>query len=352
MTKTFEELFAIVQSIILPGSGTERRIEWCDSDKIIGLARDSRGAYEIFIKGPQLVGTMPLVISRLRYDEWSEEGAPNFVANQIVLPQDSHYEPVSAFLVEEFMRAGVCADSAAAFRAVEPILDMALRRTAHSDAVMLGLFGELIVLESFLAAKAPVGRALLLDNWRGHQRSSRDFSLTNAQVEVKSTTRAHSEHEIGSLGQVDPSRNASGDPTENLRLISLGFRVLDIGEPDGDSLPELVDRILNLLGPAAGDRTEQQALLLKKVSLYGGEERGYVHDAMKGEPAYSVKYERTFCRIYDMNDESVRVLRKSDLLNAQHVVSSSVAFTVNLPDQVTGDINPVTSLPAFAASVV
>jgi hypothetical protein len=83
--------------------------------------------------------------------------------------------------------------------------------------------------------------------------------------------------------------------------------------------------------------------------MYGAEGGyGYDHDEMSDWSAYQSRWNLRCFRAYDMSDTAVKVLRRADLLNRTNVVLDSVTFQINLPEQVTGDINPQTDPFAFA----
>jgi hypothetical protein len=111
------------------------------------------------------------------------------------------------------------------------------RPEAMSREVELGLFGELVVLRECLLAKVPPMAAL--DAWRGPLDGIQDFAFGAGAIEVKTTTSpAGFPATISSLEQLD---RAQASP-----LFIAGVR-LALGE-QGHSLPELADRILQMLG--------------------------------------------------------------------------------------------------------
>lgn len=64
--------------------------------------------------------------------------------------------------------------------------------------------------------------------------------------------------------------------------------------------------------------------------------------------AYQTRWQHGFLRIYDMNDSAIQVLRRSDVQRRGHVVLDSVSFQIDLPERVSGDLNPQTDLFALA----
>jgi hypothetical protein len=351
---TFEELIGICRRLRMPPHADARFVEWVGQSRVVGFALQPDGAREIFLRGDALRPTSQLVRRHMQWDTWRGD-AGSFEATRVVLPQDEHYRPVAALIVEELFRHGAEEDIPQAFRAVEPILEMALRRLAASDEVILGLIGELRVLGLLLAeASTATGKAAVLESWGGHRRQSRDFVAGRVALEVKTTTRNASVHRISSISQVDPHRDESGQPDEALYLVSVGLTVPeDPGDPTATiTLPRTVDDTLLILGPSTAPeaRTELQALLLVRVQSYL--EGGYDHDVMRGWPAYQSRYSLAFMRIYDMGDPNVDVMRLADVRRCTAVNENSVAFEIHLPERITGDLNPRVDVLGFARSFV
>jgi hypothetical protein len=352
---SFEELLATLSALPIPQVAAERVVEWCDGAPQLGLAREPGEGFELFIRGERLLAGQ-IVSRHLRFDQWQgNEGL--FRANRLMLPADPHFLPVAAFLAEELIRAGIAGSTQKAFTTSEPIIEMALRRAILDDNAVLGLIGELYLLEKALSMNSrPAERTACVESWRGHERAARDFLFpAQVAVEVKVTTASASTHHINNLLQVDPRRTPAGEPLENLHLFSLGLQprgVLDQAPGGSLSLPSLVETILGLLGPDArvGKRMPLQELFLSKVKSYGGPGRSaYDHDRMKGWSTYQRHWDVSFTRIYYMNPPAVEVLRAADLAERPYVRAESLEFDVDLPDQIPGEANPVTDVDAFAA---
>lgn len=353
----FEELYALTQEIVVPADAKERRVRWCDASKLLGLSRQPSGAFELFLRGDPLPVRSPLVRRHLLHDVWRDADGIDFPASRIALPAETHYQAVAAFIAEELFRNGLLDSVARSFGASEPIIEMALRRAALSDEVIIGLIGELRLLAVLMSlAQTPADRATALEAWRGYQQDARDFAFANASIEVKATRGNRSIHQISGLGQVDPARSPGGDPTEQLYLVSFGLMAVEPEEDTGGSftLPSIVDELLLKLGESAEPelRNDTQEILLDRVRRYGGSPLGYDHDSMSTWPAYSMPFRQRFGRAYDMNDDAVLVLRRAQLIPCDAVRVESVRFEVDLPEQVTGDINPATDLLTFARRVI
>jgi hypothetical protein len=353
----FEQLYELTQTIAVPDDEEQRRVEWCDESKRLGLARQPSGAFELFLRGDPLPVRSPLVHRHLRHDTWCDSDGVTFPASRIAFPAESHYQAVAAFIAEELFRNGLLDSVARSFGASEPIIEMALRRAALSDEVIIGLIGELRLLVLLMSlAETPADRAAALEAWRGYERDARDFVFANASVEVKATRGNRSVHQISSLFQVDPARSPEDDPTEQLYLVSFGLMPV---EPEDDAagsftLPSVVDELLLKLGDSTESdlRNEAQEILIDRVRQYGGSSLGYDHDSMSTWPAYSIPFRQRFGRAYDMNDDAVLVLRCAQVAPCEAVRMESVRFEVDLPDQVTGDINPTTDLLMFARRII
>jgi hypothetical protein len=358
LATSFEQLLQLAETLPLPKSETEREVCWCENSNTVGFSRQVNGSIELFLCGDELRTASPLVRRHLRYDQWSRTTGGLFRANRLVFPADEHYTAATAFLAEELLRRDAVISLQNGFSLTEPLIEMMLRRTALSEEEVLGLIGELRFLEVLLSiAPDETKKALTLDSWRGHEQTSRDFVFSNAFVEVKATRGDRSLHQISSLMQVDPRRSEGELPVEQLHLLSLGFKPVLTSENKAVSisLPQQVDVILKQLGgiTTKGTRNALQNLFLSKVENYGSTlGHGYVHDEMQNWAAYKAGWQHGFLRVYDMSDESVQVLRRSDVRRRGHVVFESVRFTIDLPDQITGELNPKNDLFALAKELL
>jgi len=355
---SFEYLLQLAEALPAPNFEYEREVCWCEPSSTVGFSRQVNGSIELFLCGDELRSTSQLVRRHLRYDQWFRMGGEVFKANRLVFPAEEHFTAATAFLAEELLRRDVVASLQNGFSLTEPLVEMMLRRTALSEEELLGLIGELRFLEVLLSVAADsTQNAVALDAWRGHEQTSRDFVFGSNFVEVKATRGDRSVHQISSLMQVDPRRSESDQPLEQLHLLSLGFRPLQLndGQAVGISLPEQVDVILKQLGATTlvESRNELQNLFLEKVSKYGSTAGyGYVHDEMQSWSTYKSVWQHGFLRVYDMNDDAVQVLRRSDVKRRGYVVFESVRFTIDLPDRVTGELNPRNDLFVLAKQLL
>lgn len=352
---TFEKLLQLADGLAIPKSDDEREVKWCDPDEVLGLSRQHGGGIELFLRGPQLSARSPLVRRHLRHDKWERKDGAIFLANRLVFPSDDYYVPATAFLAEELLRTNLIGALSESFSQTEPLIEMVLRKTALSEEAVLGLLGELRFLDALLASATNVElKAVILDSWRGHQRTARDFVYRHRSVEVKATRSVRSTHSINSIAQVDPRRAESGEAMEDLYLLSLGFQPQDQSSNylGGMSVATQVDAILEKLADPRhlDQRGELQLQFLGKVAMYGGDSgHGYDHDEMRDWPAYRQRWEQLFLRIYDMADPAIQVLRREDVRCRGNVVLESVTFQISLPDKVTGDVNPQTDPFDFSA---
>ena len=142
---------------------------------------------------------------------------------------------------------------------------LARERTAMDRNRLVGLFGELTVLER-LAARDPQAA---LSSWKGRQGAVHDFSRTNA-LEVKTlvgdgspAVTIHGEHQL--------------DPPSSGALHLVAFRIAD--SADGESLEELTARIaehgvphedvLRTLGDdAPGIEDRQRRFVIEEIRLH------------------------------------------------------------------------------------
>lgn len=357
MDVTFESLLRVVEQLPRPTSDEKREVQWCDDKQTLGLSRQDNGGIEIFICGDELQTSSPLIRRHMRFDTWSREQGGTFRANRLVLPSNEYYVPAAAFLTEELFRGSFGGTLLKGFAKAEPLIEMVLRRASLSEDELLGLIGELRLIDALLSvARDSLERGRVLDAWRGHERGTRDFVLGSIGIEVKSTRGESSRHAVSTVMQVDPRGVLHDGTHEQLYLLSLGFKPVDADASGmGFNLPELVESILQRLNSSASNaqRSDLQALFLHKVSQYGGSGgHGYEHDEMKTWAVYQGRWQQGFLRVYDMSDAAISVLRRSDVQRCSHVIFESVSFEIQLPDKVSGDINPQLDIFEFGRRVV
>jgi hypothetical protein len=336
--RSFEVLRAKLEELEAP-RGEFRRVLWVVPETL-ALGKTSRGAVELFLVGPPIVPTTAVVRRHLQHQSWTTElGGKEIQANRIIFPHASHFIALAALIAVELLHAGLATGSAVAqaFAAVEPIVELALRREALADESIRGLVGELLTLEQALIAvlQEPEKRSAVLDMWRGYRWGERDFLLGGTGVEVKTTLLSCSSHQISSLSQVEPSAT-EGEPEHNAYLLSFG---LIQTESAGFTLPELVNRILALLSDPAlpsGTRSPLQERIVREVEAYGAETSGacYRHAEALSSTAYQQRFQVTFQpRMYDLSDPEVRILRSADLVGT-FVNRSNISYQVDLPESV------------------
>jgi len=126
-----------------------------------------------------------------------------------------------------------------------------LRRDGFSQERMLGLYGELAILERLSAA---VGMARAIEVWVGPERGLRDFEAGPLAVEVKTSLGAAGAVRIGSLDQLDPT---------DLHRLAL-CRVVVVPDDAGVALADLVARVraaASAIGPGVRNAVDQRLLL-------------------------------------------------------------------------------------------
>ncbi|MGB3764515.1 MAG: PD-(D/E)XK motif protein, partial [Ornithinimicrobium sp.] len=317
----------------------------------VGLARTHERRVELFFRGPELNVKSRVIRQCVEHHTWHRTGGDPVEANRIMLPGVGHFDQVAAFISTELLRNGADADPATAFRRSEPIIELAIQRLRLSDEALLGLAGELVILEGLLDAAPPSSVGEVLSSWCGWRESRRDFELGEVGVEVKTTTRAVSAHRVQGVHQVEPLEGVE----DLLVLASIGAQWVPSGNASAFAIPALVDAIGAHVRDAVTD-PEATTLIhtfLARLREYGDDgQLGYDHATMATHPVYARPFITRFCRGYDMTDPAIDVLRSDDVLRRQHVESGSVSFAVNLPDRVTGDVNPVVGAQAIAEHIL
>lgn len=335
---SFEQLLTTFLELKAPHVDEAREVEWLGGGTI-GVGRDTAQRFEVFLRSEKpLVTNSQLVKRHLKFDTWKGAGGATFEASYFVLPASPHFAAVASLIAEELLRHG--ADTRPlpeVFREVEPIIEMALRRSAMAEEEMIGLIGELQFLEQMLFIGGEAQAEKVLGYWRGFEKGSRDFVLGARAIEVKTTQTKGSTHRIHSLRQVEPDPGSE----DEIYLLSVGLRRADTGV----SLPDTVEKVLARLPEQLHVRC------LESVRNYGTDVVKYEHAEMKTWGIYQTKYTPTFApRLYNMNDEEMNVL-KSDHVAGMFLKASSVQYTIELPEKVTAT-NPARNLEAFLKQIL
>lgn len=349
----FEALRAELEGLSVP-SGQVRNLRWLAQPLAVG--RTTAGDFEVFIRGPELHAASSLVRRHLQHGLWRPmEGGEPFPASRIVLPSAPHFAAIAALIATELLRAGIDGSRGRqeAFYDVEPIMEMAIRRGALPENVIIGLIGELAVLRQLALShrNAPPSLMRCLDLWQGWQEGGRDFRLGEHSIEVKTTQAVSSIHQFNGLHQLEPKLLPSGR-LEQLHLMSVG---LSASTTLGETLPMIVASIAALFLTAT-DGPEVAGEFLRRVAKYGGQlGRGYDHANMADWSVYGTRYAHSFLpRLYRLDDQSMRLLTR-DVLARTFVQPDGLTFTMHLPDQVSAH-NPApnweSELERIAAGVI
>lgn len=263
----YESILATITSAPTSPTATERDITWLTEADVVGVSRDHEGRLEVFLRGPELRPGISAVGNALEFHTWHRSGGQPLDANRLRLPALSHYDQVVAFICTELLRNGADADLAAAFARAEPIIELSIEQLQMSSDAVLGLAGELLLLDALCRNADPVRVSEIVNSWAGWQRSTRDFSIHSVGVEVKTTRRDTSSHLVQGVHQVEPANGEDGGLAESrLVLVSVGLKPAEPGD-DSFTIPQLVHRISSKLEQA--DRHELKDQFLSRVSEYG-----------------------------------------------------------------------------------
>jgi hypothetical protein len=355
MISSYEQQLAIVQGLQPSSSEDDRHIEWCVSDGVIGLARTPKGLIEIFLEGPQLEARYRRVREALEYQRWFRAGGDELLANRILLPSAGHFEQVAAFLATELLRNNGTTDLTGAFARTEPLIELAIEDLMIADETYLGLCGEMLMLHALLQA-APAERVSeVVDSWKGHRETARDFQLGWVGIEVKTTTHSTSSHLFRGVHELELGHGVDSAEETSFLLASLGLEWAGPEDPvNTTSLAELVDgmieRITEALGASAAAAIDD---FVAHIAAYGSPTAlGYDHPTMAGRARFRRPFRLRFARTYDMTDESIRLLTTDDMRARPFIDAESLHMRVNLPDQVSGDINPIVGLANTAGQIL
>ena len=228
------------------------------------------------------------------------------------------------------------------FSQFEKYLRKALAEFRLNDNSKLGLLGELSIINSLIKRDEwKTKQKIIIDAWSGYQSTSRDFIFDKQCIEVKTTTKHESTHEINNLNQVDP-RDDDGGITE-LFLASIG---LDRKE-DGYSIVSMTNSILEAI-----EDEELKQIFLENIRHYGVNSIGYDHNRMANWTQFQESYQMTFRRFYNMADPKIKVIRFSDIVEMKAVNERSLSYQINLDENIEGASNNPMTLEEFSNYLV
>ncbi len=329
---------------------------WCDGSGPVGVARSPAGRIEIFLQGPPLEAKSRSLRGKLEYQTWYRgDGDEGFPATRILLPPAGHFDQVAAFICIELIRNGASNDLKKAFARTEALIDLAIERLRMADEAIVGLCGEMLLLRALVTAADPAQTTNVVESWKGFRETARDFQLGQVGLEVKTTTGLASSHPIQGVHQVEVGHGVDGVAESDFFLVSIGIHRLNPHE-DGDStsLAALVDDILNSLrtSTAPNSRAVEDSFL-RALTQYGSPvDLGYDHAVTAGDSVLARPFRQTFVRCYDMSDVNIQVIDSDQVRSKPNVELPSLSYRINLPEQVSGDVNPVAGLNVAADHVL
>lgn len=350
---TYEELLKRIGELTRPEEPAQRNVGWLTDSRAIGISKTHEDRIEIFLAGAALKPVSRTLKEAIEHQPWWHQGAeqPAFEANRMLLPGIGYFDQVAAFLCAELLRLGIDDDLERAFSEAEPILELAIERLRLSDGAFLGLAGELLLIGSLCRCAEDAVVARVVESWQGWHPSLRDFSWGTLGVEVKATSRASSTHQIQGTHQVELNDGEGGGQAETgLYFVSIGLEGTGPHE-NSSTVPELTEGILERL--CVVGRSDLVEPFLARVKEYGsGAGFGYDHHTMRSDPAFTRTFVVAFVRAYDMTDTTIAVIRRDDAARYQHVDPGTVRYSVRLPTQITGDLNPVVGLNQTALAIL
>lgn len=347
---SYEEVLDQINAIPAGISGDDRTIIWLTDAQVVGLSRNGHGHLELFLAGEPLKPRTRTVKSAIHHHTWHRDAQPPLSANRIRLPALGHFDQVGAFIASELLREKADANLERAFAVTEPLIELAIKRLEISENAILGLFGELLLLDALCRRADDVHVGPLVQAWDGWRRSARDLTWQGTGIEIKTTTRTTSSHTIHGVHQIEPASASDDSPGETrLLLVSIGLHQADPNVP-ALSIPSLVENITKRLTATGASGLVDE--FLTRVAMYGSESGvGYEHATMINEAPFTTPFTVTFVRAYDMADPAIEVLRRDDVVSHQHVDAQSLTFRVELPATISFD-NPVAGARRVAEAIL
>lgn len=220
------------------------RLEGGDALEVFAAIRERDGARCILFECP-LTSTPKW---RMRFESEGllllDERDPQEELRRIVLVLErGDLESIFPVVAEDLVEASQAAsDAESALSALGERLSawqtcLRLRKTGFSRESMLGLFGEIVVLERLASV---IGFQRAVEVWAGPERGLHDFESEGCAIEVKASAGAHAPVRIGSLDQLDPS---------GVRQLAL-CRVVLVPDDNGLRLSDLIHRVRSLADSA------------------------------------------------------------------------------------------------------
>lgn len=347
---TYEHVLEQIASIPTGSAGDDRTITWLTTSQVVGLARNNLGHLELFLAGDNLKPRTGTVKSAMQHHSWHREKQSPLNANRILLPALGHFDRVGAFIAVELLREKADTDLARAFAVTEPLIELSIKRLEISENAILGLAGELLILDALCRRAEDVHVGPLVQAWDGWRRSARDLTWESTGIEVKTTTRSTSSHSIQGVHQIEPTPASNDFPGEvRLILVSVGLREVSHELP-AFSIPSLVDSILERLNESGAGGLVND--FLTHVSVYGSESgTGYEHATMVHDAPFTTRFAPNFVRGYDMGDPDVEVLRRDDVVTHPHVDVQSLTFRIDLPSMLNLN-NPVAGIHDITEAIL
>jgi hypothetical protein len=347
MLTTYEQIYELASAIPVPDRHLHLQIEWIETSRL-AIGRDAKGRVVLLIVGEEFSVSSSSVRDAVTFGSWMTPEGARVDGSLLRLSSEQPFLVAATTIAAELLRCGIATKPPhIVFPKVEAFIDLVMRRVVLPPETILGLLGELLVLNSLLEGVLELARDRRPDPcslWRGYSRQSRDFVLNALAIEVKTTSSVMSRHFIGGLDQV----SARPGTNESLYLASIGLSA----DPSGNapySVVGLVDRIIARLSP------DQATAFLDQLSQYGPEEcGGYQHALMSGWDAYRRTYRLTFApRLYEMGDPNIKVLRRADL-QGTCVQPEGLSFTIILDALVPGSEgeNPSNDFAAAISALV
>jgi hypothetical protein len=346
--ESYPEIHSLIREIPATGDLSRRNVHWLANSKVLGIARQPTGTIDLFIAGPPIQTAYKEIESQLEFENWYESDGTPFETSRITFPQGEHFDAIAAFVCVHLLENSILDDTQLAFSRSEAAIAVALEEVRLHDEAIVGLLGELLVLRALIRDSATDAKSVI-NGWLGYQRSARDYFFGTCGLEVKTTLKGRSTHHVSGLHQIEPGSLPDGGLEKCFVLVSIGLeKIISQQSANGFTLPFLVESILDALTTKPISDLEQKEIgddLIAKIRMYGiTGSGGYDHLNMKDKIRFGNIYQLNFVRSYDMTDPKVDVFHTSDLTPFTAVVVNSVSFTINLPDVVNGDINPILGL--------
>ena len=163
---------------------------------------------------------------------------------------------------------------------------------------------------------------------------------------MKTTSGDESIHQVSGVSQVEVGHSVGHGFESNLFIVSFGVVWWEGNDEESLTIARIFAEIGEKIEDVLGENAPVEIEYLRESIIQYGAAHGIDLGPEKWEQGLFTKkkFRIKFVRSYDMTDPGIQVLRTPDLVSKVDVIQESVSFTIHLPLEVNGVLNPVKHL--------